>query len=814
MTDASSRPSGRFSRLRSWGRRLRDWTVRFGRRLVPSPEVRRGAAWGGWLLLALAAAGYGSTMQFGLPWKLDPLAGAALALAVVTLFGWGLALAVHLLAGLRRWLGSGLVAALAGSVLLLVFFSRGLGMPVGIAAAVALFAAGATLGGMWVALRRREPSSWRQWVRRGAVILALAFLATAAGWLFFQRGSTEHLVKVKQGSAPAVAWLALPDPGARGPYAVSTLTYGSGTDRRRPEFGAKVTIRTPTVDGTAFVTGNEGWRIGARDWFWGFGFKKWPLNARVWVPQGKGPFPVALIVHGNHNMADYSDPGYAYLGELMASRGFLFASVDENFVNGSIYGGLERENDARGWLLLKHLEQWRRFNGDPENPLYGKVDLDRIGLLGHSRGGEAVAVAGFFNRLARYPDDANVKFNFDFTIRGLVAIAPIDGQYKPAGRPTPLRDVDYLLLHGGHDADVSTFSGDRIFRRLRFTDDPRSGYRFKASLVSYRSNHGQFNSVWGNADSGWPTSLLLNRKTLLPADEQRRLGGAAISAFLEASLNGRREYVAFLRDPRRGAAWLPDDLSISRFQDSNFRAVANYDEEDDLDVTAGTLTGARLSGTNLAVWREEDLAFRKEGGTKQNQVVRLGFRADPKKIARYTVDLPEGGVAALGLTSASLLSFTAADTGKEPPEPKAKDGDKKKEDGKKDEKAEKAKKAEKEKKDKEKKAREEREKKEGKTPLDFTIELVDAAGHVARLPVSRFRALPVPWKVRVTRVPDEKEQYGEPWEITLQTFELPLAAFAAAAPGFDPATVASIRFVFEGPREGVIVLDDIGFGLS
>ncbi len=65
--------------------------------------------------------------------------------------------------------------------------------------------------------------------------------------------------------------------------------------------------------------------------------KALPLNARVWYPGGKGPFPLVLIVHGNHADRDFSDPGYEYLGRLMASRGFIFASVDENFLNGAWY---------------------------------------------------------------------------------------------------------------------------------------------------------------------------------------------------------------------------------------------------------------------------------------------------------------------------------------------------------------------------------------------------------------------------------------------------------------------------------------------
>ena len=52
------------------------------------------------------------------------------------------------------------------------------------------------------------------------------------------------------------------------------------------------------------------------------------------MPEGEGPFPLTLIVHGNHNMIDYSDDGYGYLGSLLASRRIIAVSVDENFLNG------------------------------------------------------------------------------------------------------------------------------------------------------------------------------------------------------------------------------------------------------------------------------------------------------------------------------------------------------------------------------------------------------------------------------------------------------------------------------------------------
>ena len=108
---------------------------------------------------------------------------------------------------------------------------------------------------------------------------------------------------------------------------------------------------------------------------------------------------------------------------------------------------------------------------------------------------EAVAIAAAFNRLPAYPDDALVEFDYDFSIRSLVAIAPIDGQYKPRGNRTPLENVNYLVLHGSYDADVSSYSGSRQLERVEFTDDQAW---IKAGLYIHRANHGQFNSVWGN----------------------------------------------------------------------------------------------------------------------------------------------------------------------------------------------------------------------------------------------------------------------------------------------------------------------------
>ena len=92
-----------------------------------------------------------------------------------------------------------------------------------------------------------------------------------------------------------------PNPGQPGTYTVRTLVYGSGTDKRRAAFRDSVALKTKTVDGSPMVSAPP--EIAKdRSKYWGFDFKKLPINGRVWYPQGDGPFPLVLIVHGNHNM--------------------------------------------------------------------------------------------------------------------------------------------------------------------------------------------------------------------------------------------------------------------------------------------------------------------------------------------------------------------------------------------------------------------------------------------------------------------------------------------------------------------------------
>lgn len=664
--------------------------------------------------------------------------------------------------------------------------------------------------------------------RRVTVVVAMAAIAA---------GCSQKLQLMKDDSAEVLARqsISAPNPADTGSYTVKRLFYGSGTDLRRPEYRDQVTIKTRTVDVTPFATVPAA-QAKDRKKFFGFDLKQAPINGRVWYPDGPGPFALVLIVHGNHNFREYSDPGYGYLGELLASRGFIMASVDENFINGGISG----ENDARAWLLLKHLEAWKRFNETEGGPFHRRVDMTNIAVMGHSRGGEAAATAAAFNRLKYYPDDFMQEFAFNFAIKSVVAIAPVDGQYKPTGQFTPLENVNYLLMHGSHDGDVSTAVGLRQYHRLRFTDGQPW---FKSVFFMYRANHGQWNTVWGNKDNGPRSGRALDLRALIDPEAQRQFARVVIAGFLEATLHGQREYLPMFRDHRTAGAWLPKTMYTTSFQESGYRALAEFDG--DVDLTTGSARGVTLQGEHLSTWHENAVPFRGRGGDTQNhngvwigwnnrlapvpgeepaaktptekQGVKESEKESEKETlklgppATFSISVPEPlrSEWSLGERSALYLSLAVTNTKPGPRAPKKPPVT--------EEEAEQAKKkAAAKPKSPPKPAAKPKpppKKKEEPdlTPVDFTVELVDSAGHIARLPLSRFGVARHPLDARIYRREGrDAQRFTNIYELVAQTFVMPLADFARAAPDFDPRQVATIRLLLDKTEAGTIILDRVG----
>ena len=602
-----------------------------------------------------------------------------------------------------------------------------------------LFVLSMAIGGaVYGHLRHRWPAViWFQLT--GAVLIPLLTVL----WLLWPGPGVITSLRV-DANDPGV--ISVPNPGLRGPMPTGYFTYGSGDDRR-DEFGTNVDVLTPTVDGTGIWSGSGGAAAWWWETYWGFGLDTLPLNGRAWYPMGEGPYPLVLIVHGNHAAGRHSDPGYAYLGEHLASIGYIAVSVDENFLNGNLLGDpLGKEMPLRAWLLTEHVAQWEHWNSSPDFLLASKVDLERVGVIGHSRGGEAAALAAAMLQEDCPPVDGRINPSLkENRISAVVAIAPSDASYHPCGSPTELQGTSYLTINGAMDADVGIFYGLAQYGRTQVGDSAS----FKAYAYLHRANHGQFNSLWGYGDLGLYDWLVLDRASLMTAAEQQQSAKVLMSSFLQAALGEQSEYREVFRRPDKYSAWLPDDLLVTRYQDGGLQVI---------DGRIASIE-ATVKTTGLVTNQSSRLTLRADGYSQYEYARNLVWDSGPASLAyefATSVDFTAVAFVTFDLTSASddyrpgeiTLTLVAGDNI------------------------------------------------EATVPADIATRLrPPLETHLLKLPGMPGLGEFENWTWRAERV--------------LQTYEIPLEAFMVANPNIDPSAVIELRFDL-GDTSGALLIDEVG----
>ncbi|WP_238650768.1 chlorophyllase/cutinase-like alpha/beta fold protein [Paenibacillus piscarius] len=711
---------------------------------------------GPWILCILAC----SIAVMGIPTGLGSAADIILAAGAATL---GMALAGNLLAVLlaltglripRLFTGSWLSAF--GVVLLVLYFG---GLELEAAAVIAgIGALASAIGGLAAGLLRTRRS-----LTGGLLAMVLVLSPFALAYGYGTGKPTDALPSLQTiAAAGKVTPLIAPDPSKPGDHSFNTFTYGSGQDLHRKEYGSGAALISAPADASDYISS---WPS-LRTLFWGFDPGTLPLNARVWMPDGDGPYPLVLMVHGNHMMEDFSEDGYAYLGELLASRGFIAVTLDENFLNYSAWSGIpDNDYKVRTWMILKHLQQIASFAEEPGTPFYQKVDYDHTALLGHSRGGQAVAMAADATRW--FTGDPALEAARQFHITSVVALAPTDKAID--SKQATLRDVSYLTLQGARDGDVHDFYGDRQYMRSSYTGNTAA---FKSSLYIAGANHSQFNSDWGLYDQTLPAGLFLNRAQIMDGAEQRQIAMVYVSAFLETTLHGKTEYRPLFRDYRSGAQWLPDTAYYNRFQSGAHLTVADYEEDRKRD----TVRGGTAAAEGLR-WTEESAKDR-EANNKPSYGVVLERSGSPDGQSEtsetaYSITLSDTFISSLAESAAEGLTFSLAN----------RNGD-------------------------------EEDSEAALTP-EVEVELTDSNDAAARLPLDEAAdILPLP-QTEFTVSPWLEERimdgkFGDRTEPVFQTYELSFERFLEEEPALDTGMLTEITFYLQGEGDK-IMLDDIGF---
>lgn len=477
---------------------------------------------------------------------------------------------------------------------------------------------GAFLGSLTA--RPRRPGLGRTVV---AALAAAALLATG-GVLAWPGGRPPA-------TAEAAAGLAS-DPRDRGPYEVREIRYGSqpgapGSGEALEGTDAPVDrLVTAPADASRIVTGWPQSLTRA----WGFDAAALPVDATVWMPAteagGQRRLPLVLLVHGQAHVPA-SREGLAYLGEHLASRGYVAASIDQGFLAPGVLGGDIRGLDAaRSWLILEHLRRWRDWTEGGGTPFAGLVDLGRVSLVGHSRGGEAAATAAHLNTIESWPEAPDLPAATGSTVSTVIALAPSDALYRPGGRSTPLAAVNYLTLAGSSDADVLTFAGAAQYDRA----EPAAG-QVKAAVLLEGANHSQFNTRWGRHDAAvGAAAYALSTGSLMTPEEQQGLATAYVTAFLELTVRGETVHRSVFDAPS-SSPWDPRVRTRQQFAAGG--AIPLSVEGQAAEVLLPTRAGTR--GTKVRWLTGQDTRL-------QLGNLSAALAVAPHRDARLHVDLADG----------------------------------------------------------------------------------------------------------------------------------------------------------------------------
>lgn len=337
-----------------------------------------------------------------------------------------------------------------------------------------------------------------------------------------------------------------------------------------------------------------------------------------------GPYPVALFLHGRHVSCDNdgagpgliggfgpcaqpnripSHEGYNYIMEKLASQGVFCISIsahDIQFDNG------QWNYNVRGRLILKFLDKlrdWTNLGTDPFGLFNGKIDMSKVALSGHSRGGEGVVAANQLN--ATWPSPHSIV--------AVNAIAPTDQDVNVDYVPT----VPYYLLIAARDGDVSNMQGLRTYDHA--FPQGMLNRKMKATAWVYGANHNYFNTIWTpTADLGSPNpwagsvddcSALPNAnqpqrcQLKMTAAVQRQVALSTVTAFFRWHLKnapGYREVLTGVLEP----AAMDNANTFWTFQDGDRNAIDNFEQQPPFDPNTNTVGGLVTAAPGFTLFQE------------------------------------------------------------------------------------------------------------------------------------------------------------------------------------------------------------------
>jgi hypothetical protein len=286
-------------------------------------------------------------------------------------------------------------------------------------------------------------------------------------------------------------------------------------------------VAAPTVAGTKYplvvlLHGN------ANGWIIRSGSARTPFGT---LTDGRATHTVLYDNQNNH-------AGYDYLQEYLAGKGnrIVSLSIETNVANES--GSYTNMRAEIVLDVLRHFTEDAKKSGS----MFTNVDFNNIGIMGHSRGGEAVLLVEEMCRTSK-----------EFGMRAVCSLAPTDvrgGTNKPLAIPKSA-NVGYLVVYGGLDFDVSgtRTNGARDVWGNGFRIYDRSTASKTFVFLPFCC-HTRFNRIWDgvgkaigvNPVYGYPPGSQVEGRFVLPGNTHstalhEALAAEYIGSFFDLVLN-------------------------------------------------------------------------------------------------------------------------------------------------------------------------------------------------------------------------------------------------------------------------------------
>jgi hypothetical protein len=263
------------------------------------------------------------------------------------------------------------------------------------------------------------------------------------------------------------------------------------------------------------------------------------------ISGAQASYPLVVVVHGNSSFTN-SYQGYNYVLEHLARNGFIVASI--HMLPGmDIYGRCE--------VTLAHI--------DALKSKFGIKAANNIGLMGHSRGGEAVYIVPRLNH------DRALGHN----INAVISLAPTN--FHPTESLSGVWACPLQVVYGSLDGDVGfvDFNGFQLYDRA-------SGAK-KNMVFVYGACHDRFNTVWGDTDFTFGELTAGDIARVITADAHQKIAKGYFNAFYRMMLKNEAQWEGVMKGD-----WIPAVVKTAdaghvklymQYSDTTNRQVDNFE---------------------------------------------------------------------------------------------------------------------------------------------------------------------------------------------------------------------------------------------